>query len=100
MTHIDNKADRAAYIERMDAQLKEWRAEYDKLQAKAEKASADAKAHWQQQQADLKARMDETRERLDGLRASGDKAWEEMKAGFETSWNAMGDAWKRATSHF
>ncbi|MBB4285474.1 hypothetical protein [Roseospira goensis] len=89
-----------AYITRMEAQLREWRAEVDKMRAKAEAAQADARIKWHEQADEMQRRLDEARTELDRLRNASEDAWRDVRAGFEASWGAMTDAWSRAMERF
>jgi hypothetical protein len=84
------------YIEKLNAQLKEWSASIDVLQAKADKASADLKIGYAQQLDDLKAKRDTARGRLDDLKAAGDDAWERMTMAIEESWGDIKAAFDKA----
>lgn len=83
--------EKQAYQQKLDAKLDEWKAEIDKLRAKADGASADAKLQYDSQIEDLKKRRDEMEQQLEKLRnanAGADKAWDTMS-------DAMKDAWRR-----
>ena len=40
------------------------------------------------------------RKRMEHLQQSGEGAWEDLKAGVELAWDAMGEAMESATSRF
>ena len=71
------------YIEKLNAQLKEWSASIDVLKAKADKANADLKIAYYKQLDDLKTKRDTARGRIDDLKAAGDDAWERMTTAIE-----------------
>ncbi len=91
---------RDAYVQRMKARLDEWNADIDKLSAKAEVAEADAKIAYLAQVENLRAKHAEARRELDKLGAAGEGAWEDLRAGVETAWEAIGNATKEALSRF
>ncbi len=89
-------SERTAYIDKMAAKLKELDAEIRILEAKGESAKADYK---QQIQA-LKAQQEDVRQQLNKIREAGEDAWEELKKGFEKSWQTLGDSVKKSLSRF
>ena len=70
----EEKGSREAYQEQMEAQLREWAAEIQELQAKAEKAEDAAKAEYKEQIEALRARQEEVQEKLQELKEAGDDA--------------------------
>ena len=84
------------YIEKLNAQLREWSATLDVLKAKADKASADLKIGYAKQLDDLKAKRDTAQGRLDDLKAAGDDAWERMTMAIEESWGDIKAAFDKA----
>ena len=84
------------YIEKLNAQLREWSASIDVLQAKADKATADLKIGYSKRLDDLKAKRDKAQGRLDDLKAAGDDAWERMTTAIEDSWNDIKSAFDKA----
>ena len=92
--------DRKAFIDKMAAQLKVWDAEIDKLEAKMEKAKAGAKADYQKEMKDLRAKKQTAKDKLAAVRESGDAAWEELKSGAEKAFDTMKHAFQAAMSKF
>lgn len=97
--------DRNAYIQKMEAQLKEWKAEMDALAARAEQSEADAKIEIKKQVDELRARYDAMREQFEALRVAGGETFDEMKATFEsvvneftTKFTGMSTAARQETS--
>lgn len=81
--------DKKAYQEKLDAQLKEWQAEVDKLKAQAEGKSADAKITYQEKIKQIEQKMAYHKEKLNKLKeASGDK-WEDVKKELEMETNEI-----------
>jgi septal ring factor EnvC (AmiA/AmiB activator) len=93
-------SDKSAYREKLEARLEQWRAEIDKLQAKAAEASADARKDYEDQVAELRKQQDEAREKLKELDEASDDAWEDIKDGVEKAWDKLGDAVKSARERF
>jgi uncharacterized coiled-coil DUF342 family protein len=84
------------YIEKLNAQLKEWSAAIDVLKAKADKATADLKIGYQKQLDDLKAKRDVARDKINDVKAAGDDAWERMATAMEKAWADIKAAFERA----
>ncbi len=89
-----------AYEKKLEARLDEWKAEIDKLKAKAAGAEADAQLQYEKEIDNLQKRQAKAREKLKELRNAGDDAWEDMKAGMENAWSELQDAMGRATTRF
>ena len=84
------------YIEKLNAQLKEWSASIDVLKAKADKANADLKIGYYKQLDDLKMKRDAARNKIDDLKTAGDDAWERVTTAVEKSWGDIKAAFDKA----
>ena len=91
---------RDAYIDKMEAQLREWGTKIDELKAKADKAEASAKIEYMKQLDSLKAKRDAARTKLGEIRAAGEDAWESMKSGVEGAWSELKSAIDGAANKF
>ncbi len=91
---------REAYIERLEAQLKEWSAKIDELIEKGDKATADAKVKYNKQIELLRDKVNAANKQITELRGSGEEAWEELKSGAERSFKELRGAFERAVSKF
>ena len=92
--------EKSAYRNKLEARLDQWRADIDKLQAKAREAGADARLEYDKQINNLRDQQDKARKKLGELdEASGD-AWKDLKSGFEKAWDDLGSAVKNATERF
>lgn len=91
---------RKAYEEKFDAQLKEWSAEIALLNAKADKANAEAKIEYYKTIATLQGKQDIAKMKLHELRTAGDDAWEDLKTGAENVWTEVKTAFQSAASRF
>lgn len=89
-----------AYVEKMEAQLKEWGGEIDVLRAKGEKSKAEAKIAYLKQIEELKKKQGSVKKNLRELRGSGDEAWEDFKGGVEDAVKDLKRALNRAASRF
>jgi hypothetical protein len=91
---------RKAYEEKFDAQLKEWSAEIALLNAKADKAKAEAKIEYYKTIETLQGKQEAARTKLRELRGAGDDAWEDLKSGAENVWAEVKAAFQSGTSRF
>ena len=91
---------KAAYEQKLQAQLDEWNAEIDTLKAKADKAEADAQLEYYKEIDRLRSMQATASEKLVSLKEASDDAWEDLKAGIESSWDSLGSALKSAASRF
>ncbi len=91
---------REAYIEKFNAQLKEIRADLDKLDAKARQSEADLKIKYQDQIEDLKRKQIEAQAKLDEIKNSSGDAWQELKAGADVAFENLKISWNNAWEKF
>ncbi len=97
----DNPMDeKDAYRQKLQARLGQWRAEIDKLQAKAVEASADARLEYDKQLKELHRQQEKAREKLRELDEASGQAWKELRSGMEKAWDELGAAVQKATERF
>lgn len=89
-----------AYLEKLHAKLDEWNAEIDKLKAKLDAAGAEKRVEYQEQIQNLKQKQKEVEQKMATIRSAGGDAWEDLKKGVESAWDAMESAMKAAKSRF
>jgi len=89
-----------AYQQKLEAQLDEWKADINKMKAKADKADADTQLAYYKQIEELRSKQESAQEKLKALKEAGDDAWEDLKAGMDSAWDSLGNALKSATSRF
>lgn len=70
---------RKAYVDKMEAQLKEWEAKIGILRAKAEKTEANTRIKYYRQIEKLQKKQEETRKKLQEIKHSGEDAWDNVK---------------------
>ena len=92
--------EKGAYRQKLEARLDQWRADIDKLQAKAREAGADARLEYDKQIGKLRDQQDKARKKLGELDAASGEAWKDLKIGFEKAWDDLGTAVKTATQRF
>ena len=81
--------DKQLYQQKMQARLDEWKAEVDKLKAKASGASADVQLDLNQQIRVLERSIDEGKVKLSELAEASEDAWESIKDGIESAWDSL-----------
>ena len=84
--------DKELYQQKRQAQLDEWKAEIDKLKAKAAGASADTQLELDRQIKDLEGKIEEGKSKLSELAEAGEDAWESVKEGVEQAWDSLKSA--------
>jgi hypothetical protein len=91
---------RKAYEEKIDAQLKEWKAEIALLNAKSDKAKAETKIEYYKTIEILQGMQDRFRLKLQEIRIAGDNDWEDLKTGAENVWTEVNSAFQSAATKF
>ena len=92
--------DKQLYQQKKQAQLDEWKAEVDKLKAKASEASADAQLKLNKQVNALEGKIEDGKAKLAEIAEASDDAWESMKDGVESAWDSMKSAFRGAVDKF
>jgi len=87
----------AEYAATMKAQLKKWDTDFDALAARGEKASSDA---YHEGIKSLRASRNAAQKSVDEIRFASESAGTKLKAGMETSWEAMCKALDSASAAF
>ena len=93
-------SEKNAYQEKLEAQLDIWQAEIDKLRAKADQASADARLQYDKQVDELVKYQKTGKQKLRELQDANEQAWHDMRHGMEQAWDDMMKAWKAAMSRY
>ena len=94
------KDKRKAYEEKLDSQLKEWKAQIALLKTKAENAKVGVKIDYYKTIDALEHKLDESKTKLQELKTAGDEAWEAVKTGAEKAWTEVKTAYHDAASKF
>ena len=81
--------DKELHLQKKQAQLEEWRADLNKLRAKALGASADAQLEMNKHIRSLSTLIDDNSTLLSEFSKSSGEAWDSLKIGVETAWEAM-----------
>lgn len=93
-------SEKEQYQQKLQAQLDEWKAEIDKLKAKASDASADAKLEMDKQIETLEEKVKEGKAKLSELSEASDDSWEKLKGNISSTWDSIKSAFSDAASKF
>jgi hypothetical protein len=70
-----------AYLEKLQGKLDEWKADIDKLKAKATQAKADIKIEINKRIGDMEGQQQEVEKKIQQLRQASEGAWQEIRVG-------------------
>jgi len=87
--------EKTVYLEKMQAQVKDWAAKIDALIIKADKAAVGKKAEYQEHIRTLQAKKKIAEERLQILRTAGGDTWRDAKEAMEKISGDLRGAWKK-----
>jgi len=93
-------SEKELYQQKKQAQLDEWKAEVDKLKAKASGASADTQMKMNKQIEALEGKIEEGKTKLAEIADASEDAWESIKDGVDTAWDSMKSALYDAVDKF
>jgi hypothetical protein len=103
------------FLEKMKKQFDElnyrWNIERNKLEAKAQKTTAEAKKTFEEEWENLGNLRKQMKEKIIDLEVAGENAWDEFKDGAEDAWDdvrdgtekawhSLSEAFKKAASRF
>ena len=91
---------RDEYVRKMQEKLAELNADIDKLAAKAGEVSANLRSEYNEEMAALKVKQAVARQKLETMQKSGESAWQDLKAGIDLAWTAIGESIDSAKSRF
>lgn len=78
-----------AYKQKLSAQLKEWSAQIDLLEARAENAGANIKLKRAMQLQELRAKQRAASDKIKELGKASGAAWEQVKTTADKIWNDL-----------
>ena len=88
------------YQQKKQAQLDEWKADVNKLKAKASGASVDTQLGLKKQVEVLEGKVEEGKVRLAEIADASEEAWKSIKVSVDSSWNSMTSAFSDAAAKF
>jgi len=80
---------RTKYVEQLSSQMVEWDNEIERLKDKVESAAPESKAGYSSAIAALQLKRDEAAVKLQGISASSDDEWENLKPETEDVWSEV-----------
>jgi cytochrome c556 len=89
-------AQKAAFVETMQAQLSALNRDLDQLSAKVEKASDTAKAEAKPKLQALRDQADKLNQQLDKAKNATASTWDDVKAGTKKAYNELKDGFQQA----
>ena len=84
-------------LDHAKAQLDEWNAQIDKLEAEMATHSVEARKFYAKTLELMRHQRDEAEKHLETARKTSDDAWDDMKDRFEIAWTGIMDALHRAS---
>jgi hypothetical protein len=87
--------EKTVYLEKMQAQVKDWATKIDALIVKADKAAVEKKAAYQEQIQALQAKKKIADEKLQILKAAGGDAWRDAKEAMDKISGDLRAAWNK-----
>jgi uncharacterized coiled-coil DUF342 family protein len=94
------KTKKEDYIDKMAAQLKDWSARIDELEARAGTIKSDMKEGYENRIHELKEKRDAVTRKLQETGKATDEAWETFKTGVDHAWEDLKGAITAAREKF
>ncbi len=92
--------DRELYHQKKQAQLDEWKADIQRLRAKASGDSADAQLRLNREIDKLEGRIGEGKTKLAEIANASEDTWESIKDGVESVWDSIKSAFSDVAAKF
>jgi phosphoenolpyruvate-protein kinase (PTS system EI component) len=89
-----------AYREKLETQLKEWKAKIEMLENKAAKASGETKTELTRAIGELRQKKELVKEKWTDLQKESSAAWDTMKEGLEKAASEFKSALDKVVSRF
>jgi rubrerythrin len=88
------------YREKIESQLKEWKAKIGMLESKAATLSSEAKTTLKKEIEDLRGKKTVVKEKWNELQKTGEDTWDKMKDGVEKSADELKKAVEKVVARF
>jgi len=92
--------ERELYRQKMEAQLDEWKADLDKLKARASGADADARLKLEDKFSEIEAELEKGKSKLRKLSQAGEDSWDSVKEDLSSSWDSLKSAFGEVSGFF
>ena len=93
-------ASKAAYQQKLEAQIKEWDARMAQLRARAHLAAADVRIRYENELEELARQRKSMQHMLEDMSRHGEHAWQDVKEGVEKARVEMSRALDRFSDYF
>jgi uncharacterized coiled-coil DUF342 family protein len=77
------------FVDRLNAQLEEWKEDIEQLRLKAADAADDAQAKIHEEIAELKTKWDEGESKRQEMLHAADEKWDDLKEDAEEGWTKL-----------
>ena len=91
---------REIYREKIESQLKEWKAKIDMLESKVSTLSSEAKTTLMKDIDELRGKKTVVKDKLTELQKTGEEAWDKMMGGVEKSAEELKKAVEKVVARF
>jgi hypothetical protein len=91
---------RDEYVQKLKAQIDQWKAEAANWEAKAKAAQAGMQAEYAKQLGQFRARRDEALAELRRIQGASADAWRDMMRGADSALKSVQEAFDRARKQF
>ncbi|HEY4743745.1 MAG TPA: hypothetical protein VIH45_03745 [Desulfuromonadaceae bacterium] len=91
---------REDYLQRLEAQLKEWKAKIDQLEARTSMVSSETKADLMREIEALRRKKMVVKEKWSALQKTGDEVWNTLAEGMEKAAAEMKQAIDKVIARF
>jgi predicted nucleic acid-binding Zn-ribbon protein len=88
------------YREKIESQLKEWKAKIDMLESKVSTLSSEAKSTLMKEIEELRGKKTVVKEKLSELQKTGEDTWDKMMDGVEKSAEELKKAVEKVVARF
>jgi len=88
------------YVEKMQALLKKWDADFDVLTAQGKKAGSDVRTVYHERINELRAGRTAAHKTFHDLRVAAESASSQMHAGMDLAWESMRKSLEKAIADF
>lgn len=91
---------REEYLKNIKAQLDEWKADIDKLEARLKKTTSEVRIELKERIKDLRNQRDVVKQKLNEYQKSSIDAGGDIKEGLENAWKNLKESIEKAKSRY
>ncbi|HSO19308.1 MAG TPA: hypothetical protein VLT88_07625 [Desulfosarcina sp.] len=90
---------REEFVAKMKQQIDDFNQKLNELEQRGADYNQEAREGFNSRINELKQKRDEAVAKFEEVDKAGEKAWEDLKTGATTAWNALQESLKQARSH-